>query len=145
MNAGWVNMTIPSQVTFQGLEPQADLEAQVLDRIAWLEKFYQGILSCRVVLDVPHRHRRTGRHLQVRVELAVPRGEPIVINHHPSSHGPLKATQAEAHLKRSETDGAHRHPHVAIHEAFDVARRRLQNFARRQRGNVKTHEPPASS
>jgi cold shock CspA family protein len=32
---------------------------------------------------------------------------------------------------------------VAIRDAFDSARRRLEDFAREQRGAVKTHEGPA--
>jgi hypothetical protein len=32
---------------------------------------------------------------------------------------------------------------VAVHEAFDAARRRLEDFAREQRGTVKTHEVPS--
>jgi len=32
---------------------------------------------------------------------------------------------------------------VAIHEAFDAARRRLEDFSREQRGAVKAHEVPA--
>jgi hypothetical protein len=31
---------------------------------------------------------------------------------------------------------------VALHEAFDIARRQLQELARRQRGDVKTHHVP---
>lgn len=98
------------------------------------------IVSCRVLIEAPHRHRRDGRHFHVTIELTVPNGEPIVINHAPSLHGPLKDAGATAHLKQSETDSVHRYRHVAIHDAFDVARRRLQDFARRQRGAVKHHE-----
>jgi cold shock CspA family protein len=37
----------------------------------------------------------------------------------------------------------HRYGRVAIHEAFDAARRRLEDFAREQRGAVKAHEVPS--
>ena len=73
----------------------------------------------------------------------MPNGEPIIVSHEPSLHGPLKDTGAAEHPKDSETDSVHRYARVAIHEAFDVARRRLQDFARRHRGAVKTHEVPA--
>ena len=33
---------------------------------------------------------------------------------------------------------------VAIHDAFDVARRRLEDFARRQRADIKTHQSDAA-
>lgn len=44
------------------------------------------------------------------------------------------------HHKESEIERVHRYAHVAIREAFDVARRRLQDFAREQRGATKAHE-----
>jgi cold shock CspA family protein len=40
--------------------------------------------------------------------------------------------------KLAETDPERKHARVAIREAFDIARRQLQDFARRQRGTVKT-------
>jgi ribosome-associated translation inhibitor RaiA len=133
-------MLMPAQVTFRGLSHSPEIEAEVLDRIAWLERFYSGLVSCRVLIEVPHRHRRDGRHFHVTIELTVPNGEAIVISHEPSLHGPLKDAGATEELKAAETDSVHRYARVAIHEGFNLARRRLQDFARRQRKAVKTHE-----
>jgi cold shock CspA family protein len=55
----------------------------------------------------------------------------------------LKDAGAAEQLKESETDSVHRYARVAIHEGFNLARRRLQDFARRQRKAVKTHDIPA--
>jgi ribosome-associated translation inhibitor RaiA len=111
------------QITFHGLTHSPRLETEILERAVWLETFYQGIMSCRVVIEVPHRHQRQGRRFHVTIELIVPNGEAIVIRHESTQHGALNdAATSEA-----------------IHEAFDAARRRLQDFARRQRGAVKTH------
>jgi cold shock CspA family protein len=79
----------------------------------------------------------------VRIELTVPGGDPIVISHEPSLHGPAKDGEKEEHHKDTEIEGVHRYARVAIHQAFDVARRKLQDFAREQRGVVKAHEAPA--
>ena len=134
---------IPTQVTFRGL-PQSDaLDAAVRQRVAWLEQFYPGIVRCRVVIELPHRHRHDGRHVHVRIDLTVPDVPPIVTSHEPSLHGRLKDFETEEHHKDSEIEGVHRYARVAVHQAFDAARRRLQDFAREQRGTVKTHEVPA--
>jgi ribosome-associated translation inhibitor RaiA len=133
-------MLTEPQITFHGLAHSAALESDVLERIAWLEKFYHGIVSCRVALEVPHRHLKDGRHVEVTIELTVANGEEIVIQREPSLHGALKDVQALEHLKDSEVDSVHRYARAAVHDAFDAARRRLQDFARRQRGAVKTHE-----
>jgi hypothetical protein len=136
-------MLIPTQVTFRGLAHSDATEADILERVAWLEQFYQGIVSCRVLVELPNRHRRDGRHFHITVELTVPSGPPIIVSREPSLHGLLKDAGATEHQKDSETDSTHQYAHVAVHEAFDAARRRLQDFARRQRDAVKTHEAPA--
>jgi len=115
------------------------LEQAVRERAAWLEQFYAGILGCQVVVELPHRHRLGGRHFHVRVELTVPGGI-IVVNQEPSLHGPMKDVEEGSHSKGTDIDVVHRYAQVAIREAFDAAKRRLQDFAREQRHFVKTHE-----
>lgn len=134
---------IPTQVTFRGLPHSDALDSNVRGRVAWLEQFYADIVRCRVLVELPHRHRHDGRHFHVRIELTVPGGPPIVVSHEPSLHGGLKDIEEGAHRKETEIEGVHRYAAVAIHEAFDAARRRLEDFAREQRGAVKTHEVPA--
>ena len=132
-------MLTEPQIAFHGIAPTAELEAEVRERIAWLGKFYEDIVSCRVVVDVPDRHQSAGRHFHVNIELTVPGGEMIVIGHEPSRHAALKDAHAVEHAKVDDVQNVHRHARAAIHDAFDAARRRLQDFARRQRGAVKTH------
>jgi cold shock CspA family protein len=66
-----------------------------------------------------------------------------VISHEPSLHGRLKHVGEGVHRKETEIEGVHRYAAVAVREAFDAARRRLEDVAREQRGAVKTHEVPA--
>ena len=108
---------IPAQVTFRGMAHSDALEADIRERVAWLEQFYSGIVRCRVRVEVPHRHRRDSHHFQVHIELTVSGGAPIVVSHQP----------------------AHADAHMAMHQAFDAVRRRLEDFAREQRGAVKAH------
>ena len=134
---------IPTQVTFRGLPHSDELESEIRQRVVWLEQFYTGVVRCRVLVELPHRHRHDGRHFHVRIEMTVPGVTPIVVSHEPSRHGGLKDFQEDAHRKETEIEGVHRYASVAIHEAFDAARRRLEDVAREQRGAVKTHEVPA--
>lgn len=123
----------PVQVTFLNMRGSPALEDKVRSRVAWLQSFYSGMVGCRVVLEMPHRHRRHGRSLHVRIELSLP-GEDVVVNHEPT----LDTGDRSASHKSDERDGRHKDAQVAIHEAFDVARRSLEDVARRQRGDVKT-------
>ncbi len=63
---------IPAQVTFRGLEHSDAVEADIRERVAWLEQYYGDIIGCRVFVEVPHRHRHDGRHFHVRIEVTVP-------------------------------------------------------------------------
>jgi hypothetical protein len=134
---------IPVQISFRGLRQSDELESDIRERVAWLEQFHPGIVRCRVFIDVPHRHRHDGRHFHVRVELTVPGVTPIVVSHEPSLHGQLKDVERDEHQKDTEIDSVHRYARVTVHEAFDVARRRLEDFARQQRGAVKVHNAPS--
>jgi hypothetical protein len=125
--------TRPVQINFRNMGGSPALEEEVRSRAAWLESFYPGIVGCRVVLEIPHRHRQRGRPLHVRIELALP-GEDVIVNHEPT----LDPTPRSASRKSDELDGRHKDGYVAIREAFDVARRRLEDVTRRQRGDVKT-------
>lgn len=133
---------IPIQVTFHGLRHSDALESQIRERVNWLEQFYPGIVRCRVLVELPHRHRQVGRDIHVRIELTVPGGAPIVVSREPSLHRDLKDNGGSAHRKDTEVEGV-RDAGVAIRRAFGAARRRLADFAREQRGDVKWHEAPA--
>lgn len=134
---------IQTQVTFRGLPHSDDLESEVRKRVAWLEQFYAAITRCRVIVTLPHQHRHDGRHFHVRIELTVPGGPPIIVSHEPSLHQRLKDIEQETQHKEAEIASVHRYAGVAVREAFDAARRRLEDFAREQRGAIKTHQVPA--
>jgi len=134
---------IPVQVTFRGLPHSDALEADIRECVGWLEQFYADIVACRILVELPHRHRRDGRHFHVRIEVTVPGAPPIVVNREPSLHATSKGEESEAHRKETEIEAVHRYAQVAVHEAFDTARRRVQDCAREQRGAVKTHASPA--
>ena len=126
-------MTRPVHITFRNMGVSPALEQEIRSRAAWLETFYPGIVGCRVLLEIPHRHRKRGRPLHVRIELSLP-GEDVIVNHEPTLH----STARPGPRKSEELDDRHKEALVVLHEAFDVARRRVEDVARRQRGDVKT-------
>jgi ribosome-associated translation inhibitor RaiA len=133
-------MTQPVRITFRNLKHSDALEAEIRERVARLERYYEGILACRVLIEVPHRHHGRGNRYHLRVDLTVP-GEEIAVSHDATLYPALKDIEAEAVKKTAEIDPVHKEVQVAIRETFDAARRRLQDFVRRQRGAVKTHAP----
>ena len=116
-------MRQPLQINFRDI-PQSDaIEATVREKADKLDKFYDQIMTCRVMIEAPHGHHHKGKLYHIRIDLTVPNGE-IVINRDPGDHH------------------AHEDVYVAIRDAFDAARRKLQDYARKQRGDVKSHEAP---
>jgi len=116
-------MRLPLEITFRDLPHSDAVEARIRDKAAKLEAFCEDIIGCRVVVEAPHRHRHKGRIYHVRIDLTVP-DEELVVSRDPAGNH------------------AHEDVYVAVRDAFDAARRQLQDYARRRRGRVKRHEPP---
>ncbi|MEZ5320214.1 MAG: HPF/RaiA family ribosome-associated protein [Vicinamibacterales bacterium] len=129
-------MQQPPEVTFRGVRRSDGLTADIERRLAKLETFYQPIIGCRVQLSLAERRHNSGNRYRVRLDLGVPGGH-IVVSHD-ASHRPEARRNGTGRLTRQlETEADHRFARVAIRETFDIARRQLQDFARRQRGAVK--------
>jgi cold shock CspA family protein len=129
-------MQLPPTVTFRGFPGSPALEADIRARIDKLEMYCDSITGCRVLVELASRHREAGNRFHVRIDLTVP-GEEIVVSREASLHGAAKDTDIERASKGDEPDPERKHAHVAVREAFDTARRQLQDYVRRQRGFVK--------
>jgi cold shock CspA family protein len=106
-------MQLPLQIAVRNLELSASLEEDIRRHATKLEAFHDRIMACRVLVETPHRHLRAGARFNVRIDLTLPGGE-VVIKRQP---------------ERDLT--------TAIQEAFDAAQRRVEDYARVQRGATK--------
>jgi cold shock CspA family protein len=88
------------------------------------------------MLELPHRHHQKGKPYHIRIDLTVPGGE-IVVKRAPSLGARLRHLGERQIRKRVETNITHKNLRLAINDAFKAAGRRLQDYARRQRGDVK--------
>jgi cold shock CspA family protein/ribosome-associated translation inhibitor RaiA len=136
-------MIAPLQISFRNMKPSAAVDARIREEVAKLETFCQSIMRCRVVVELPHRHHSKGDLYHVRIELVLP-GAELIIQKEPSAYAALRQTHAEKVLKSYETHAAHKDVFVVIGDAFKEARRQLQDYARRIRGQTKTHTPQPS-
>jgi ribosomal subunit interface protein len=116
-----VGMDLPVLVTFRNIPHSDALEAYVRQRAAKLETYSNRIVACRASIETPHKHHKTGRHIRVRIQLAVPGGEVV------ASHTP-------------DEDPTNEDAYAAVDEAFDRLARKLEDYVRRQRGDVKPRE-----
>lgn len=103
-------MQIPVEITFKEIERSPAVEARIHELTAKLERVFDRVIRCDVMVETPHRHQTKGRHFHVRVRLTVPGGE-IVASHDP---GP---------------DGSHEDVYVALRDTFNAAKRQLEDHA----------------
>lgn len=133
-------MILPLQISFRNMKPSAAVETRVREEVAKLETFHKTIMRCRVVVELPHKHRRKGDLYHLRIDLTVP-GEEIVVRHEPSLAASLRRVATEKRSKSAEAHAAHKDIYVVIRDAFKEARRQLQDYTRRARQQIKHHEP----
>jgi ribosomal subunit interface protein len=116
-------MQAPLQITFRHMDSSDAVAARIRERTAELERYSDRITSCRVVVECRHPRHQQGNLFRVRVDLKVP-GREIVVGRDPAAHH------------------AHEDVYVAIRDAFDAARRLLEDHLRERRGEVKLHTVP---
>ena len=121
------------------MKPSTTAEKWIRDEAAKLDEFYSRIMNCRVAVELPNRHHQRGSCYHVRIDVTVPGGE-LVVNREPSLHSSFQRIHANKVAKHLEIHVPHRELRQAIDDAFKAMGRRLQDYARRQRGDVKTHE-----
>lgn len=111
-------MQVPLQITTRGIPRSPALEAGIREKAAKLEEFHPRITSCHVAVEESGKHRHQGRSFTVRIDLRVPGREIAVTRDH------------------------HEDVFVALRDAFDSAKRQLEEVVREKRGDVKVHDIP---
>lgn len=65
-------MQVPLQITFRHMDPSPALENQIREEAAKLEQFHEHIMSCKVVLESPHKHHHKGKLYHLHIDLKTP-------------------------------------------------------------------------
>ena len=107
-------MFLPLQITLRNIVHSDALDRLIRGHAEKLQHFHPGLSRCRVVVELAG-HQQQGKQVIVRVKLKVP-GTEIAVD-------------------RQHSEDAH----VAVRDAFDAARRQLEDHIRLQRGDVKLH------
>jgi ribosome-associated translation inhibitor RaiA len=113
-------MKQPLQIVMRDLATSPALESSIREHAEKLDQFYPHIMSCRVSVELPGKHKHQGKVFAIGIDTTVPGGE-IVVN-------------------RIQGEDVY----VVLRDAFDAAKRQLEDFSRKQRGDVKAHTQPAA-
>jgi ribosomal subunit interface protein len=112
-------MELGLQITARDIEITDAIRAEITEKAEKLDKYYERIMRCKVVLESPKRHQHEGKLYSLNIYLTVPGGGELVVKREPNKD-----------------------LYVAIRDSFQAARRKLEDFARQQRLDVKHHEEP---
>ncbi len=106
------------QITARDFELKDWIKDEITRKAEKLDEYYSRIIRCRVVIEIPHHHRREGILYNVRIDMTVP-GRELVVEREPNQDF-----------------------NAAIRDSFDTAYRILEEYSQKQRGEVKLHEGP---
>ena len=114
-------MQIPLELTFRRVRKDPRIEALIRKQVTKLEKVCPHMIRCRVSVEKPQEHQRSGNPFRVRLKLTVP-------------------PEHELAAVRNAGEGDLHEPLPAVvRRAFQAARRQLKKLVAKQRRKVKTH------
>ena len=126
-------MAVQPQIAYRDVEPSPALERLIQAETAKLERFFHGIVSCRVLVEHSHRRHKHGSPYNVRIDLSLP-GAELIVKHsddvRPSP--PASDDEPERVQKPAEHEG-HKEAPLAVRAAFATLTRRLREHVKQLR------------
>jgi len=115
-------METPVQIDIQGMGLNTEIRRVIAARLTQLEERFGRITAGRVSLKGPGEHHRKGGQFEISIRLALPDGREVNVGRTP------KQDERYADLD------------FAVNDAFNRARRQLQDQVRKLQGQVKHHD-----
>jgi len=107
-------MQVPIELSFHGCDHSDALEGEIHARVAKIEEYYGRIMSCRVVVELPHKSHNQGKRFHINVDMSLP-GAGHATHH---DHG---------------TNPAHEDVHVAVRDAFNAVEQQVKKIVGKRR------------
>jgi cold shock CspA family protein len=114
-------MQIPLEISYRDVRKSEAIENLIREKAAKLELICDYITSCRIAVERPHSFVKKGNSFRFRIDITVPPGHEVVVTREPG-----------------DSDKHDKLPKI-IRDAFNAARKQLQELVRKQRKEVKTH------
>ena len=110
-------MQLPLEITLRDIPHSDAVETRIREKAEKLTRFHDRIMSCRVTVESPQRHKHQGKLYSVHIDIHLPGGVEVAVT-------------------RMQDEDIF----VAIRDAFAAATRRIEDHSRKMRGDIKTHE-----
>ena len=108
-------MKLPLEITFRNVNRTDEIDERIRAKAAKLDRFFDRITGCRVVVESPHNHHHKGNAYHVRIELSVP-GDELIVNRDPPNPD-------------------HEDLGVALRDAFAAVQRQLQAYVAKRKAS----------
>ncbi|TAK71735.1 MAG: ribosome-associated translation inhibitor RaiA [Gammaproteobacteria bacterium] len=106
---------LPVQITVRDFDLSPAVEDHIRKRAEKLTRVCRRVSSCRVVIELPQKHKHQGKLYNVRLDITVP-GKELAVT------------------RKCDED-----IYVAIRDAFNAVERQLEEHSHIRQGRVKTH------
>ncbi|MGB7948879.1 MAG: HPF/RaiA family ribosome-associated protein [Candidatus Binatia bacterium] len=113
-------MQTPLEVTFRKVRKDPRIEALIRKQVTKLEKVCPRMISCRVSVEKPQEHQRSGSPFRVRLKIMVPPEHEL------------------AAIRNAGEGDLHEPLATVVRRAFQAARQQLQKLAAKQRRETKS-------
>lgn len=113
-------MNTPLEITFKGLDKSASIETKIREKVAKLEQVFSKITHCRVVVAAPNKHAHKGKSYQIKIDVGIPDHPPLILKH-------------ETEVGKAQED-----LQIALRDAFDIIKRRLDEVAKKIKTSART-------
>ncbi len=114
-------MQIPLEISYRDVEKSEEIDSLIRQKAEKLDRMFENIISCRVMVEKIQLHNRTAQPFRVRIDLKVPPGHELVVSR--------DSSRTNLHLDLG----------AEIRWAFDAAERMLKELREKQRQDVKYH------
>ena len=110
------HMKLPLEIVFRNVNRTPEVEDRIRTKAGKLDRMFDRITGCRVVVESPHKHHAKGNTYHVSVEVKVP-AETIVVTRDPQNHN-------------------HDDLGIALRDAFSAAQRQLRAYSRKRNAST---------
>jgi cold shock CspA family protein/ribosome-associated translation inhibitor RaiA len=114
-------MQVPLNVTFRNVRKNNTIEDLIQKQAAKLERVCDHIVSCRIAVEQPQEHQKSGNPFRVRIDVTVPPEHELVV------------------IREAGEGDLHEQLPTVIRDAFGAMRRQLRKLVEKQRRDVKAH------
>jgi cold shock CspA family protein len=114
-------MHVPLTMTFRNVRKSADLETLIWKQARKLERVCPHLVSCRIAVEKPQAHQKSGNPFRVRLDVTVPPAHELVT------------------VRNAGEGDLHEQLPTVVRRAFDAMQRQVKKLVEKQRGEVKIH------